>query len=357
MKYLVLISLILANISAKNINYAKNELHTLTPKKGTLEFELNLLMMNDTIDLLKLKEKEFGNSSKFDSIGDLEGYDIAFKYAILDDFMISARYSIEEIEYSSSSLSNTKLDIYARYNLFDNKMATLNSGISIDFGYVTNKLKDFYIRDLDTIQQTIKTMFANLGGTISKINATTLMYADNNLPPTTTFITNPYIVLKDTEDKSYYLRLLTGFYSKNSYTNFYTGIKTTSIKNTISTTQQVINLAATENITLPLILDRKEKTIFAGFNYTLDTNTFIYEFNYEYAYFIRDKGLDYMKDNHIINISVAYPIAKKLLLTTGAKIMYRQLNGQIPYLYNEYTQTSYDHKYGYASFGIIYNFN
>ena len=48
----------------KNMNYAKNEMHTLTPKQGSFELELNMLMMNDVVDILDLKGKEFGDKAK-----------------------------------------------------------------------------------------------------------------------------------------------------------------------------------------------------------------------------------------------------------------------------------------------------
>lgn len=334
-----------------HIDYAKNELHTLTPKKGNLSLELNILMMNDTIDLLNIKEQEFGSNTDFNNIGDLKGYDLAIRYSILDDLMVSARYSKQEIQYSSSWLENTHLDLYTRYNFIQNSSSLFNSGFSMDFGYVSNTLKDFYIRDTDTLNKAIAKY--NIPGTITQNPVGTLYTPPGKAP---IILQAPYMSIENTQDTSYYLRALIGFHDKNSYTNFYMGLKLTDITSSLSSTQQVINLAALEGAVLPKILDRDEKTIFTGFNYTLDKNPFIYEFNYQYERYIRDSGLDYINSNHIISASLSYPINKNLLLTASGEIMYRQLNGQIPYLYNKYTQTSYDHKYGYASTGLIFRF-
>jgi len=94
----------------------------------------------------------------------------------------------------------------------------------------------------------------------------------------------------------------------------------------------------------------------AGFNYTLESKDFIYEIGFEYDKFIRDEGLDYIDFNYIIDADISYKLSKQILLFAGAKIMYRQLNGEIPYLYNEYSQTSYDHKYGYTKYGLQYSY-
>lgn len=353
MKYLLITLTLFASLYAKqNINYAKSDLHTLTPPKGNLEFSLNLLMMNDTIDILNMKEKEFGNSSKFDAMGDLEGFDLALRYSPLDDLMLSLKYTNEEIQYASTWLKNTRLDLYARYHILQNSSAFFNSGLSIDVGYVSNTLDDLKVNDVNSVKDILERKIET--GTFDIPASNALRYTDvNNV---TSVFFNPFVKLHDTEDKSYYLRLLTGFHTKSTYTDFYTGIKTTTISNAVSASQSIMLTAAGEGYTFPLRYDRDEKTLFLGVNHTIDVNPWIYELNYEYRHFLRDDGLDYINSNHIINAFLSYGVTKNFLMHGGVKIMYRQLNGEIPYLYNEETQTSYDHKYGYASFGITYNF-
>ena len=36
--------------------------------------------------------------------------------------------------------------------------------------------------------------------------------------------------------------------------------------------------------------------------------------------------------------------------------MFQQFNSSLPYLYNKYTQTQFDKKYGFAKFGLAYKF-
>jgi hypothetical protein len=96
--------------------------------------------------------------------------------------------------------------------------------------------------------------------------------------------------------------------------------------------------------------------LFAGFSITKEKNGKIVEFSYEYDKFDRDDELGYIDFNHVINIGFSKVITKNLLFFVNGKLLYRQFNGEIPYLYNQYTQTSYDHKYGYTQMGIMISF-
>jgi len=58
----------------------------------------------------------------------------------------------------------------------------------------------------------------------------------------------------------------------------------------------------------------------------------------------------------VINATLAKHIGENWMIYGGVKLMYRQFNGEIPYLYNTYTQSTFDHKYGYVRFGIGYRF-
>jgi len=365
-KIFIIVVLSLSYGLSKNLNYAIHDAHTLTIPKNQLTISYDYMLMNDTVDVLDIKEKEFGNSTKYDAIGDLNGHNIKLRYGILDDLMIGVRFKKEDIQYSSNTITNTNIDTYMRYNIFNHKYATLNSGLSFDIGYVSNKLDDFYMRDITAINDMIDRVLPNENAQIKYSDGVTPFSGEpfpraqgyytyfNNV--TTTISNAPYVSLQDTKDESLYLRLLTGFYNKNNITDFYIGIKYTSIDTLITTTQEIIDLAAAKNFDLEKYLNRDEQMISIGMNHTLESKNFIYEFGFEYDKFIRDKGLNYIDFNYIIDSDISYKLTKHTLLFIGAKIMYRQLNGEIPYLYNEYSQTSYDHKYGYAKAGLQVSF-
>jgi hypothetical protein len=362
---ILLLGLISSFTYAQNINYASNDIHTLTVPKNKLYVTLSKQLMNDTVDILNIKESEFGNSTKFDAIGDLDGNALKVRYGILDNLMININYVKQDISYSSKTLKNTKTDIFLRYNLFQNKSAFLNSGLSVDVGYVKNKLDNFYLDNLEEMNDLAnkiskKLAFQSFEIKESPVNIGEYNLFDSNGAPmlSNDLVQKPWIALKDTEDKSSYLRILTGFYINKSVFDFYIGIKKTKIKNYIITTDEL--MAEIQKVTtLPsfnIQLNRNETMYMAGFNYTLEASKTIYEFGFEYDRFSRDEGLDYIDYNYIFDLSITKYLNENIAFNVGSRIMYRQLNGQIPYLYNEYSQTSYDHKYGYAFMGISFNY-
>lgn len=351
---------------AKDMRYAKNDMHTLTLKKGKLEVFGSLLKMNDQIDIFNIKEQELGNSSNYDAIGDLTGYSLGIRYGLTDQIMLSYTRTHQKIEYSSDSIFNNRDNIYLRYNFIQNPYAFFNSGISLDVGFERNKLDDFYITNIDTINSLISKLLPNENAEIRYSDGVTAfenepgpkeegyyVYFNNSASKLSS---EPYVVLKNTKDESFFFRFLTGYYTSYSLFDFYAGLKKTKIKNLVTTTDEIKKLALDNGYDLEKKLDRYEDMFFLGFSYSLSHKKFIYEFNYEYEKFFRDEEINYIDYNHIVNASISYAVTNNLLINIGAKLMYRQLNGQIPYLYNKYTQTSYDHKYGYATFGFQYLF-
>lgn len=246
---------------------------------------------------------------------------------------------------------------FLRYNLFNDPFAFFNSGVSFDIGYKSNQMKDFYLSDVDSMNLLINRFLKNSDISIFKRNEAYFIQKGEDPPYG---LENPfYISMEDTQDLNYYTRILTGFYSNNSIMDFYFGYRKTHIKNKVSSTPRFIEftlLNGEPEFYLPYILDRDESMWFFGFNYSLNSRKFIYEINYEYEKFLRESGLDYVDFNHVLEITISYEVKKDLLVSLGGKVFYRQLNGEIPYLYNSYTQTTFDHKYGFATLGIQYTF-
>jgi hypothetical protein len=60
--------------------------------------------------------------------------------------------------------------------------------------------------------------------------------------------------------------------------------------------------------------------------------------------------------NNIVDIEFDYALNEKWSLYLSGTAMSNQFNGVIPYLYDEYTKTTFDHKYGWAEVGLIYSF-
>ena len=121
---------IATSLFAKNINYAMSDIHTLTIPKNSLHLTASYMLINDSIDLLNVKQSEFGGSSKFNALGDMNGYEFGLAYGLTDNFMISYKINQQKISYSNNDFENTKNEIFARYNVFQNASAIFNNGVS-----------------------------------------------------------------------------------------------------------------------------------------------------------------------------------------------------------------------------------
>jgi len=351
-KVVVSLLLITATLFAKNANYAVSDIHTLTIPKGSFNFTASYMLINDTIDLLNIKQAEFGANANFNSLGDMNGFELGGAYGLQDDLMMSYKFAQQNIGFNNNEFENTKNEIFLRYNILQNSSTIFNSGVSLDIGFINNTLKNIYISDINDINKLSK-RYSNENFQIVPDNGG-LSVVNNNQSTQLSYY--PWVGLKDTSDNSFYLRAIAGINTDNGLYDFYVGIKHTKIKNTITANQELLSLAATNNYDIYKDLQRDENMFFLGTSILQEISDFVLEFAYEFDYFKRDAGLDYINFNHIIDLSLDYKLSKNLLLFAGGKILYRQLNGQIPYLYNQYTQTTYDHMYGYAKFGLTYKF-
>lgn len=333
----------------KNIKYANFDIHTLTIPKDGLLVNTGYLISNDNIDIFHLRDSSLGNS-----VSNLNGFEFEALYGISDNMMMGYRVAREELGYNSYTLTNTKNDIFFRYHLFDNKLAKFNSGVSIDIGFVNNTMDDLYLTNISDINSMAKRYFPGKNIYIKQEDDGRLKLYKGNQYSNLKYY--PWIGLENTNDNSFYLRAISGFYKKDNYIDFFVGAKRTHIKSQLVANQELTHLASLNGYTLQKNLDRYENMFFGGISVACEIKNFILEGKYEYDLFQRESNLGYINSNHIIDLSLDYKLTKHLLVYTSAKVMLNQLNGQIPYLYNQYTQTTFDHKYGYAKFGFVYYF-
>ena len=336
------ISCILVSSSfANNIEYNYHDIHTKIPTKGTLGIGVGYKTLNDTVDVLNIKETEFGSTQQFDSIGDLNGFEFWTHYSVTNNFMLFYKNSMLEIEYGSNTIENLSNEIYSRFNL--------KNSFSFDIGFIHNQLNNFYITDLNNINQLGKRYFGSDNFNLKQEDKKITLFQKNDY---TVLEYNPWLGLEDTSDSSIYFRLLNDIELKNAIFDYYGGLKYTQIKNKIVANKELVSI----DPSIEKDLNRDEMMLFFGINLTYIYQKAFFEFGYEYNRFKRDSGLDYINQNHIIDLTLGYNISDALKFYFNGKVMSNQLNGEVPYLYNQYTQTTYDHKYGYITTGLKYSF-
>jgi len=325
-------------------------------KKDALEIKSAYLKVNDTLDVLNLKEKILGDVSKYGSIGDLDGYDFALRYGVTSKNTVILNYQRWNIAYGDSTLQNKKLEFINKYNLFYNPYSFFNA-FTIDVGYTQDSSVPLLITSdasLNALIQKIKP------GTSTKLNNGTISKGDSTftLYDRVGNLIKPYLSIENLKSESYLARVLLGKkLSSNALIDLYLGVKMINIKSAVAfypDDNALVNKLAGDFKSPNL--NRSEKTMELGFIYTHKVDKMIYEFNYEYTKIFRDADVSYTDKNSIVNFIVAREITKDALIYVGGKLMMQQFNTDIPYLYNKYTKTKFDKKYGFASFGAVYRF-
>ncbi len=339
--FVVIASVLGSTLFADDVIYRYNDIHTKIPKKGVVSIGAGYQILNDTVDILDIKGSEFGDSKQFDSIGDLDGYEFFVHYSITDDLMIYYKNGKTNIEYGSKEMSNMSNDIYARYHILDK--------LSFDFGYVQNRLDDFYVKDIDSMNTLGKRYFGEDNFALKQNNGQTILYHKDEY---SILQYEPWIGFDDTKDDSIYIRAISDILFDELVLDYYASFKYTKIQNHTVANKELISI----DPSIKKDLGRDEMMFSVGLSSLYKYKRAFLELGYKFDIFDRDENLDYINNNHTVDLTVGYSMSKSLSIFISGKAMSNQLNGQIPYLYNEYTQTTYDHKYGYVTTGLQYNF-
>jgi len=333
---------------ADSIRYGVDKKHAYPMINDTL-VTLEYQKLNDTIDVLNIKSQEFKNASNYASIGDLNGYKIDILRGF-NKFTFNLSLQKQSVGYGSGDLKNKYFDIFARYNFFQNEF--LNTAYSIDIGATFNKGDDIVYNDIKLLN--------NLGHKISSkfdlVESKGKYYVIDNNNNYVQLNDAPYLSVNDMSDKTFYIRFLKEHKFKDSFLlNYFIKFNFTNITTKINANDELANKAKTYGYNLNKNLDRDEKSINIGFN-VFAGSKYLFEFSYYFTKIFRDEDLDYIDYNHVAELSISKVINRNWFIYGGGKLMYRQFNGEIPYLYNKYTQTTFDHKYGYAKIGFGYLF-
>lgn len=356
-KLLLLLILGETFIYAQNISYTQNKLHAFLPKPKTLQLDGGLEQVNDTLDILNIKESEFGsNTENFDSLGDMQGFNLNLGYTLDDQWYMNLKYNQKDLQYSDTTLTNQNFDFYIRYQIYQDE----NSAFAIDGGYAMNIAKDTYINNLKTINDSLEDIAPDKEISISQTDTThTLVYVgDDGSTKTVDLKNKPYIAIVDTEDQSLYARAIFSLKKEKWLFDAYAGYSETSIKNkTDSSINYEDDADLQEELNeIDFSQTRTDGMLFGGFGVGYQFNKWYGEVNYQYNHLLRVACLSETNMNHIFNLNIAYSLNEHLAFYMGGKLMLNQFNGEIPYLYGEYTDTSFDHKYGFLNAGISYRF-
>ena len=347
----IIVVLVLSNfLLANTLNYALSNKHSFVLPKGSLELTSSYLKVNDTLDIFNVKEKELGNLARFGAIGDMDGFELGARYGLTKKDSIFVNYQQWNVDYAGSVLKNSRFEFFNRYNLLNTPYSFFQA-LSFDVGYINNSADNLDVKNEAMLNSMLKKIKPNSGFSFKNGS----IVADGT---TITLQESPFFSIEDMQSDSYYVRLLLGRkMSSHSVFDIYATYEYSDIKTKLDFSPKdniFINQIA-GNFNLP-VLDRDEKKMHLGFNYTLENSNIIYDFNYEFSKIYRDDSLSVEDTNHVFDVSVSRILNKNWIIFVGGKLMLNQFNTDLPYLYNKYTQTQFDKKYGFAKIGLIYKF-
>ena len=299
-KLIFFLFFVFSTIYATDVSPTSQNIRSYPLPEGKATVKANYNLISNSLDLFNVRDSKSGTMANHGSLGNLNGFDLTLGYGLYEHISLFYNFNYQDLDYASQSLKNSRHELFTKLNVYHNPSAFIDT-FSTDFGFIHNSGNDLTMTG------------SSLG--ISKMD--------------------------DMSDSSFYIRLLAGTRIMSSVLDFYLGLKHTSIDTKL------------DGITH----DRNEIALNGGFQYTLELGTFLIETGYEYIkLFSRD--VDSGEDsNHILNLTFSKALNQKLLLYIGSKFYIKQYNGVIPYLYNEKSKNEFDQKFGYATFGFVYNFD
>ncbi|EJF06689.1 hypothetical protein ThvES_00012360 [Thiovulum sp. ES] len=345
----------------KMMNYGVLDNHSFVLPNGWINAQVSNLQTNETVDIFNIRSTEMDGLEEFGTtFGDMNGFEGRIGYGLSKRDSIFFKYSYQNIEYAGSNLKNSRIDFWNRFQLYSNNYSFFKS-VSVDFGFRQNSAEDITISNYKLMNSFVKKIDDSYA-----IGENGEIYQDEThgengeiyQDETQIYITDsngnfllPEFTTKNMSADSYYLKFLFGNrVGKKTVLDFYSAYIFTDISTDIE-----ISPSDLVPSSLKTDLSRSETALNLGFSLISEFKYFVFEFNYDYYKMSRDSNLDYENSSHNIESVMTFPISKQLSFFAGGKIMFQQMNSDVPYLYNEYTQTQFDRKYGFARFGLIYN--
>ncbi len=308
---------------------------------------INLGKVNDTIDFLDIREQEIGSNYDNLGVGDYDHYGIYANLGITFSSMISGTYLKRYIKYGHGTLSINSYEVFLR--------KSFNSVFSIDLGVRGNSMDAKNINNIDDINFYIRKQ--KPGAHIEIEDDIIWFYKEGSDPVGVDKREDPYIRIYDSWDFTKFIRFTAGKAYYNFYPNVFIEYGKTDVYGKLDTNLKYYVPEGFEDILppLPVNLDRDEKYFKIGVNTFIRTpfNTLTY-LEYFYITLDRDDGLGFEHFNHVFRAEINYFAGRHFVFFIGGIYLHRQFNGIIPFLYNKYTQTTFDHKYGWAETGIIF---
>jgi len=335
------------------LTYSSDNPASMVIPKGRLEVGLFYGRVDDNVDVLNIKERELSTVSsqlRADSLGNYEHLRFYLNYGLTYRSMVLTGITFRSIDYGRG-----RLDVYSfSFSL----RKSFHSLFSFDFGFRGNVGEDKTFSDVRDINYYLHKFRPDVSIEVDSyyvwfIKETADMIVKYGVPRKE----NPYFELKDLKDFTKFVRFTFGKAFDFIYPNLFLEYGKTKISTKIDTNlKSMVPESYRDKLPeLPIDLSRNESYWKGGFSVFLRTpfRTLTY-LEYSYVRLNRDADLGYVNYNHIVRAKIDYFLKSNVILSVGGEYFHRQFNGQIPFMYNKYSQTTFDHRYGWAEVGVVF---
>jgi len=321
--------------------------------KGRWEINLFYGKIDDTIDIFNVKGRELSkisSSYRTNSLGNYEHLRLNLNYGLTYHSMLLTGLTSHSIDYG-----NGKLTVYS-YHFSLRK--SFNSIFSVELGLKGNVAEDRTFSDVRDINYYLHKFRSDISIEVDPsyiwfVKETADLIIKYGVPRTE----DPNFELKDMLDSTKFLRLTLGRAFDFLYPNVFLEFGKTGISTKIDTNLKNLIPENYKNKlpSLPIDLSRSETYWKGGFSIFIRTPfKTLTSLQYSYVKLSRSSNLNYVNYNHILKAKVDYFLRKNVILSIGGEYLHRQFNGVIPFMYNRYSQTTFDHRYGWAEVGLIF---
>ena len=327
-----------------------NHPSSVTLNQKEVELSLEYGIVNNTIDVFNIKSQEVSQERAESSFGDYDHLRAHLNVGLTDNDMILVDLITRNIDYGSSSITSRHYELGYRHSFAP--------WVALDVTFKANDADDIYLTDINDLNSTVHKIDPRLS-----IDSITPLYiwffetGDDSLKIGIPYDGTPYASLTDMYDLTGSARLTFGHAFENIYPNLFLESGYT-YASAVAHTNMFDKASASIKESLPeLPIDLSHSEIYT----TVGINTFFHlpwnfggYAEYNYQYFFRDEEFTNGKTNHTVILELNYTLTEHIRAAVSGIYLHQQLNGVIPFLYNEQSQNSFDHKYGWAAFSLSY---
>lgn len=319
----------------------------LQPAAGELEVSAELFGMNDTLDLFNFRESEYvcpGCTPEM-SFGDTEGAGLLLNYGLFDQLSVQASYRRWAVENAFGRLVMDSGDTALRFRPVDS--------VVVQCGVRGNRSADFSVAGADQIDILFRYLLADSALTFTN-GYSHYIVSNGNTSVSISKADDPLrIHFSQMWDMTPYVRLIAG---GEILPGWQGSLFAEGGKSWIDTEISLLIDPSLSGMvpTFEGDLERQEHYVKAGFDLSTKLEGANWNLNGYLVRLQRDAGLDYVDFNRVLQGEVGFPLTDHLQIFLSGTWYRRQFNGEVPFAYNRYSQTTYDHDYGLVHAGVVF---